>query len=110
MDGHVSILNYFVALQVIHKAGWVHRDLSIGNLYLYIDPVSGVKRGLIGDFEFAKKVGNGGRHEKRIVTLFQIIQKLLLIVFFVRAHLFSLLQKSSWGTIYIGHLLIPPQE
>ena len=57
MDGHVSILNYFVALQVIHKAGWVHRDLSIGNLYLYIDPVSGVKRGLIGDFEFAKRAG-----------------------------------------------------
>ena len=106
----MSILNYFVALQVIHKAGWVHRDLSAGNLYLYIDPVSGVKRGLIGDFEFAKKVGNGGRHEKRIVTLFQIIQKLLLIALFVRAHLFSLLQKSSWGTIYIGHLLIPPQE
>ena len=73
MDGHVSILNYFVALQVIHKAGWVHRDLSIGNLYLYIDPVSGAKRGLIGDFEFAKKVGSGGRHDKRIVTLFQTI-------------------------------------
>ena len=47
--------------------------MSIGNLYLYIDPVSGVKRGLIGDFEFAKKVGSGGRHDKRIVTLFQII-------------------------------------
>ena len=106
----MSILNYFSALQVIHKVGWVHRDLSIGNLYLYIDPVSGVKRGLIGDFEFAKKVGNGGRHEKRIVTLFQIIQKLLLIVFFVRAHLFSLLQKSLWDFIYIGHLEHLPQE
>ena len=72
-NGQILILNYFIALQVIHKAGWVHRDLSIGNLYLYIDPVSGVKRGLIGDFEFAKKVGSGGRHDKRIVTLFQII-------------------------------------
>ena len=107
----MSILNYFVALQVIHKAGWVHRDLSMGNLYLYIDPVSDVKRGLIGDFEFAKKVGSGGRHEKRIVILFlQIIQKSLLIVFFVRAHLFSLLQKSLWDFIYIGHLEHLPQE
>ena len=104
------MLNHIIVLQVIHKAGWVHRDLSIGNLYLYIDPVSGVKRGLIGDFEFAKKVGNGGRHDKRIVTLFQIIQKLLLIVFFVRAHLFSLLQKSLWDFIYIGHLEHLPQE
>ena len=67
------MLNHIIVLQVIHKAGWVHRDLSIGNLYLYIDPVSGMKRGLIGDFEFAKKVGNGGRHDKRIVTLFQTI-------------------------------------
>ena len=92
-NDQILILNYFIALQVIHKAGWVHRDLSIGNLYLYIDPVSGVKRGLIGDFEFAKKVGNGGRHEKRIVTLFQIIQKSLLIFFSVRVHLSSLLLK-----------------
>ena len=88
------MLSHIIALQVIHKAGWVHRDLSIGNLYLYIDPVSGMKRGLIGDFEFAKKVGSGGRHEKRIVILFlQIIQKSLLIVFFVRVHLSSLLLK-----------------
>ena len=65
--------NHHIALRIINKAGWVHRDLSIVNLYLYIDPVSGVKRGLIGDFEFAKKVGSGGRHDKRIVTLFQTI-------------------------------------
>ena len=104
------MLSHIIALQVIHKAGWVHRDLSIGNLYLYIGPVSGMKRELIGDFEFAKKVGSGGRHEKRIVTLFQIIQKLLLIALFVRAQLFSLLQKSLWDFIYIGHLEHLPQE
>ena len=87
-------MNYLIAVQVIHKAGWVHRDLSTGNLYLYIDPVNGVKRGLIGDFEFAKKVGSGGRREKRIVVLFlQIIQKSLLIFFSVRVHLSSLLLK-----------------
>ena len=66
------VLNNFVALRVIHKAGWVHRDLSLGNLYLYIDPVSGEKRGLIGDFEFAKKVGSGGRYDIKIVNLFHL--------------------------------------
>ena len=63
--------NYFVALHIIHKAGWVHRDLSLGNLYLYIDPVSGEKRGLIGDFEFAKKVATEVRFDPRIVNLLQ---------------------------------------
>ena len=66
------VLNNFVALRIIHKAGWVHRDLSLGNLYLYIDPVSGEKRGLIGDFEFAKKVGSGGRYDIKIVNLFHL--------------------------------------
>ena len=64
--------NNFVALRIIHKAGWVHRDLSLGNLYLYIDPVSGEKRGLIGDFEFAKKVGSGGRYDIKTVNLFHL--------------------------------------
>ena len=63
--------NNFVALRIIHKAGWVHRDLSLGNLYLYIDPVSGEKRGLIGDFEFAKKVATEVRFDPRIVNLLQ---------------------------------------
>ena len=54
---------------MIHKAGWVHRDLSVGNLYLYVDPVSGEKRGLIGDFECAKKVGSGGRYDLGMVIL-----------------------------------------
>ena len=66
------VLNNFVALRIIHKAGWVHRDLSLGNLYLYIDPVSGEKRGLIGDYEFAKKVGSGGRYDIKIVNLFHL--------------------------------------
>ncbi|KAL5520261.1 hypothetical protein ACEPAG_9474 [Sanghuangporus baumii] len=36
-------------LKWIHGAGWVHRDLSIGNLYLYQG------RGLIGDLEYAQR-------------------------------------------------------
>ncbi|KAL5525387.1 hypothetical protein ACEPAF_9257 [Sanghuangporus sanghuang] len=36
-------------LKFIHRAGWVHRDPSIGNLYIY------KSRGLIGDLEYAKR-------------------------------------------------------
>ncbi|KAL5479042.1 hypothetical protein ACEPAI_2330 [Sanghuangporus weigelae] len=36
-------------LKWIHGAGWVHRDLSVGNLYLYQG------RGLIGDLEYAQR-------------------------------------------------------
>ena len=71
-DIRISVLTYSIALQVIHRAGWVHRDLSVGNLYLYVDPVSGEKRGLIGDFEYAQKVGGRGRQDRRIVTLFSL--------------------------------------
>lgn len=42
-----------VALEIIHRAGWVHRDISGGNLYSY--SFAGTHRGLIGDFEFAKR-------------------------------------------------------
>ena len=39
----------------------------MGNLYLYTDPVSGKKGGLIGDFEYAKRVGEGGKPDVRTV-------------------------------------------
>ncbi|KAL5496161.1 hypothetical protein ACEPAH_3078 [Sanghuangporus vaninii] len=46
-----------VALKFIHGAGWVHRDLSVGNLYLYEG------RGLIGDLEYAKQKNYDAEHE-----------------------------------------------
>ncbi|KAL5520262.1 hypothetical protein ACEPAG_9475 [Sanghuangporus baumii] len=49
-------------LKWIHGAGWVHRDLSIGNLYLYQD------RGLIGDFEYAQRKNSDARLEVQIGT------------------------------------------
>ena len=55
------------ALLYLHKAGWVHRDISAANLYLYTDSVSQEKRGLIGDLEYTKRVGEGGKHDVRIV-------------------------------------------
>ena len=50
------------------RAGVLHRDISVGNLYLYTDPVSGKKRGLIGDFEYAKMAGVGAQNEVRTVS------------------------------------------
>ena len=76
---------------MIHKAGWVHRDLSVGNLYLYVDPVSGEKRGLIGDFECAKKVGSGGRHDFKIVCLLFLVE--IWLTYSVRALLISYLPR-----------------
>ena len=55
------------ALLYLHEVGWVHRDISVGNLYLYTDPVNQEKRGLIGDLEYTKRVGEGGKHDVRIV-------------------------------------------
>lgn len=37
-------------LQVIHNSGWVHRDISVSNIYLLDD------HGLLGDLEYAKSV------------------------------------------------------
>ena len=39
----------------------------MGNLYLHTDPVSKEKRGLIGDLEYAKRVGDGGKYDACIV-------------------------------------------
>ena len=64
---YLKVMVYKLALLRMHKAGWVHRDISTGNIYLYIDPVTGEKRGMLGDLEFAKKVGTGARYDVRIV-------------------------------------------
>ena len=48
--------------------GWVHRDISIGNVYLYTDPETQEKKGMIGDFEYAKMAGVGAQNEVRTVS------------------------------------------
>ena len=67
IDYYTRVTNLYAALLIMHEADWVHRDISTGNLYLYTDPVSNVKRGLIGDFEYAKKVGLDGKYDGRTV-------------------------------------------
>ena len=66
-----------LALRVIHKAGWIHRDLSVANLYLYIDPDTGEKRGIIGDFEYSKRAGSGAKGDFKAVN--SILSPLLLL-------------------------------
>ncbi|THH02934.1 hypothetical protein EW145_g6678, partial [Phellinidium pouzarii] len=49
-------------LQWMHGCGWVHRDISSGNVYSYGG------QGLLGDLEYAKK-DSGGKHDVRTGTL-----------------------------------------
>ena len=58
----VNRIDWFIALKWIHGAGWVHRDLSVGNLYLYEG------RGLIGDFEYAKRKNTDVEDEELTVS------------------------------------------
>ncbi|KIK61031.1 hypothetical protein GYMLUDRAFT_260994 [Collybiopsis luxurians FD-317 M1] len=45
-----AMIKVISALQVIHGAGWVHRDISSGNLYYCEERNTGI----IGDLEYAK--------------------------------------------------------
>ncbi|KAF5379622.1 hypothetical protein D9757_009220 [Collybiopsis confluens] len=54
------------ALDIIHTSGWVHRDISCGKVYWLHDLVKG-PRGIIGDFEYAKRCDDQTEHEKRTV-------------------------------------------
>ena len=47
--------------------GWVHRDISIRNVYLYTDPVTQKKKGTIGDFEYSE-AGVGTQNDVRTVS------------------------------------------
>ena len=64
---YVCILKDAKALLYLHEAGWVHRDIIVGNLYLYTDSATRKKRGLVGDLEYAKRVGDGGKPD--VVTV-----------------------------------------
>ncbi|KAI5114979.1 hypothetical protein M0805_009937, partial [Coniferiporia weirii] len=65
-------------LEYIHACGWVHRDISAGNIYWYES-----KRGLLGDLEYAKKTGVDAEHEVRTGTL-----DFMAIEIAIRTHMF----------------------
>ncbi|KAK2459542.1 hypothetical protein APHAL10511_008448 [Amanita phalloides] len=51
-------------LHIFHRAGWIHRDLSAGNVFLYQNECL-----KLGDLEFAKKMSKDGEHDVRTGTL-----------------------------------------
>ncbi|GJE94443.1 hypothetical protein PsYK624_106130 [Phanerochaete sordida] len=60
-----TILQAADALEIVHSAGWVHRDISGGNILLYGEHVK------LSDFEYAKKFDcdiPGGTHEIKTGT------------------------------------------
>ncbi|KAJ3793984.1 hypothetical protein GGU11DRAFT_811558 [Lentinula aff. detonsa] len=59
-----AIADVLLALHWIHSAGWVHRDISDGNLYYHKER----NIGLIGDLEYAKKVDDQLHHNVRTGT------------------------------------------
>ena len=59
---------FFLVLNIFHRAGWVHRDISAGNVFLL------QKHELfkLGDLELAKKMGKeskDGEHDVRTVRI-----------------------------------------
>lgn len=57
-------LSYFPVLNIFHRAGWVHRDISAGNVFLHERTCF-----KLGDLEFAKKMGKDGEHDVRTVSI-----------------------------------------
>lgn len=49
-------------MALLSACGWVHRDISSGNVYYYEG------RGIVGDFEYAKEIDSGKRFETRTVS------------------------------------------
>ena len=50
-------------LELFHSSGWVHRDISLGNI-LHDNVINGWK---LSDVEFAKEMNAKDRHEVRTV-------------------------------------------
>ena len=48
---------HYAALRLLRKLGWVHRDVSIGNI-LFSDG-----HAKLADLEYAKKMGDSKSHE-----------------------------------------------
>ncbi|KAJ3771873.1 hypothetical protein FB446DRAFT_845958 [Lentinula raphanica] len=61
-----ALLEVTRALWIMYLAGWVHRDVSGGNVYWF----AGGKIGLLGDFEYAVRRNEGRHHDVRTGTPF----------------------------------------
>ena len=58
-----NIFSYslITVLQFIHESGWVHRDVSVGNVYLFDG------RGILANLEYAKSTNDTPQHDVRTV-------------------------------------------
>ncbi|KAG9310746.1 hypothetical protein JVU11DRAFT_9352 [Chiua virens] len=56
-------------LHYLHKAGWVHRDFSVGNAIWIADDNGGTGIGKLGDFEYAKRMDSDISHDVRTGTM-----------------------------------------
>ncbi|KAJ3768088.1 hypothetical protein FB446DRAFT_818059 [Lentinula raphanica] len=61
-----ALLEVTKALWILYLAGWVHRDISGGNVYWFAD----TSMGLLGDFEYAVRQSEGRHHDIRTGTPF----------------------------------------
>ncbi|KAG2092642.1 uncharacterized protein F5147DRAFT_764107 [Suillus discolor] len=55
------------ALSYLHKAGWVHRDFSVGNVSWVVGDNRGI--GKLSDFEYAKEIDSNTSHDDRTGTM-----------------------------------------
>ncbi|KAL5520234.1 hypothetical protein ACEPAG_9447 [Sanghuangporus baumii] len=68
-DVFVVLRDSVKALTWVHQSGWVHRDLSVGNLYFYNG------RGVIGDLEYAKlKFSKSSHYVRTGSTYFMAVE------------------------------------
>ncbi|KAJ3899953.1 hypothetical protein F5879DRAFT_460447 [Lentinula edodes] len=66
---YTTLTDLLTALHIIHRSGWVHRDISCGNVYYYTGPTEAEPRGLLGDLEYARKCDSREEHQMRTGTL-----------------------------------------
>ncbi|KAJ3851160.1 hypothetical protein EV368DRAFT_65983 [Lentinula lateritia] len=66
---YTTLTDLLTALHIIHRSGWVHRDISCGNVYYYAGPHEAEPRGLLGDLEYARNCDSREEHQMRTGTL-----------------------------------------
>ncbi|KAG1741246.1 hypothetical protein EDB19DRAFT_1907946 [Suillus lakei] len=62
-DNLTCLSGALMALYYLHKAGWVHRDFSVGNA-IWVEGV-----GKLGDFEYAKEIDSDTSNDVRTGTM-----------------------------------------